>query len=78
LFPLLSLVKASDPMITRCKCLYPRHDSAQRLDGSWLVTLVLTQWRAEVWGCSGRLLDCMHPYQNLVSSSGVWWSLLLD
>jgi len=21
------------------------------------------QWRAEVWWCPGRLLDCMHPYQ---------------
>ena len=36
------------------------------------------QWRAEVWWCPGRLLDWMPPYQILVFSSGVWWSLLLD
>jgi len=29
-------------MITRCKCLYLRHHSAQRLDGRRLVTLVLS------------------------------------
>jgi len=33
---------------------------------------------AEVWWCPGRLLDWMPPYQILVLSSGVWWSLLLD
>jgi len=33
---------------------------------------------AEVWWCPGRLLDCMPPYQILVLSSGVWWSLLLN
>jgi len=37
-----------------------------------------SQWRAEVWSCPGRLLDWMPPYQILVLSSGVWWSLLLD
>ena len=36
------------------------------------------QWRAEVWWCPGRLLDCMSPYQILVLSSGIWWSLSLD
>jgi len=36
------------------------------------------QWRAEVWWCLGRLLDRMPPYQILVLSSGVWWSLSLD
>jgi len=36
------------------------------------------QWRAEVWWCPGRLLDWMPPYQILVLSSGVWWSLVLD
>jgi len=38
----------------------------------------LTQWRAEVWWCPGRLLAWMPPYQILVLSSGIWWSLLLD
>jgi len=33
------------------------------------------QWRAEVWWCQGRLLDCMPHYQILVLSSGVWWLL---
>jgi len=36
------------------------------------------QWRAEVWWCQGRLLDCMPTYQILVLRSGVCWSLLLD
>jgi len=36
------------------------------------------QWRADVWWCPGRLLDCMPPYHILVLSSGVWWELLLD
>ena len=39
---------------------------------------VLVQWYAEVWWCPGRLLDWLPPYQILVLSSGVWWSLLLD
>jgi len=37
----------------------------------------LTQWRAEVCWYPGRLLDWMPPYQILILSSGVWWSLLL-
>jgi len=37
-----------------------------------------SQWRAEIWWCPGRLLDWIPPYQILVFSSGVWWSLLLD
>jgi len=35
------------------------------------------QCRAQDGWCTGRLLDWMPPYQNLVLSSGVWWSLLL-
>jgi len=44
----------------------------------WEIVLTPGQWRAEVWWCPGRLLDWMPPYQILVFSSGVWWSLLLD
>jgi len=46
----------------------------------WLIKSlkVGNQWRAEVWWCVGRLLDCMPPYQILVLSSSVWRSLLLD
>jgi len=32
---------------------------------------------AEVWWCSGRLLDYMPPCQVLVLSSGIWLALLL-
>ena len=41
---------------------------------------VSDKWRAEVWWCPGRLLDCMPPtaYQIVVLRSSVWWSLLLD
>ena len=42
------------------------------------VRISWNQLRAEVWWCPGRKLDCMPPYQILVLSRGVWWSLLLD
>jgi len=35
------------------------------------------QWRAEVWWCPGRQLDCVPPNSAVVLSSGVWWSLML-
>jgi len=41
------------------------------------VPLLSMQWRAEVWWFPERLLDWMPPYQILVLSSGVWWSLFL-
>jgi len=34
------------------------------------------QWRVEVYWCLGWLLDWMPPFQILVLSNGVWWSLL--
>ena len=36
------------------------------------------EWRAEVWWCQGQMLDWMPPFEILVLSSAVWWSLLLN
>jgi len=55
-----------------------KNDAVDLLHNHDFTMLSCQQWRAEVWWCLGRLLDCMPPYQILILSSGVWWSLLLD